>query len=189
MTSVSDQIIPIVFRLAMKLSPPERRDWLQAMQAEMYFVSDSNAVSFALGCLLAIVRVRVSMPETVLGAARWTLVLGAVAWSGLHLRLAGRLAAFGAATPSTLAYFAAAVIAVGALLMAAKGLRVAVFLAAPVTVFAGLVALGADKFVPQSIHAHFYRAIAIEYVFILLAAILIATGVPRWVEKQKGLAG
>lgn len=113
------------------------------------------------------------------------LVVGAVAWSDLHIRLAGQLSASGASTPSTLAYFAAAAIALGAFLTAANGLRAAVILAAPVAALAGLVAIGIDELLPRSSFVDFYRAIAIEYVVLLLLAMLIAIVVPRWVEQRE----
>lgn len=189
MTPSSNRIAHALLRLAVTLSPPERRDWSKAMQAEMLYASDDKALPFALGCLLAMAKARAITPTTMLNATRWTLVLCAMAWSVLHIRLAGQLSASGATTPSTLAYVAAAAIAVGAFLTAARGLGVAVILATPVALSAGFIAIGIDQLLPQSSFAHFYRAIAIEYVVILLVAMVIAIGVPRWVEQRERSLG
>lgn len=185
MTSGSVRITHAVLRLAVALSPPDRKEWSRAMQAEMIYASDDKALPFAFGCLWAMAGARVAASRTILNAAHWTLVLGAIAWSALHVRLAGQLSAVGAAVPSTLAYLAAVAIALGALLTAAKGLRAAIILAVPVIFLAALVAIGADELLPESTFTRFYRAIAIEYVVILLVAMMIATGVPRWVDQRE----
>lgn len=189
MTIISVRIARVVLRLAVALSTPDRRDWSRAMQAEALHAPKGNCLPFALGCLSAIVRARATTNLAVVNAARTTLVFGAVGWSALHIRLAGQLSASGAATPSTLAYFAATAIALGAILTAVKGLRAAVILAALFVVLAGIVAICMDQLLPRSPFTHFYRAIAIEYVVILLVAIVIAIGVPRWVERRERLIG
>lgn len=185
MTYAVVRIAHAVLRLAVAASPRERREWSRAMQAEALYASSDKALSFALGCLWAMVQARVTASSALLNAARWTLVVGAVAWSALHIRLAVQLSASGASTPSILANVAAAAIALGAFLTAAKGLRAAFILAAPVAVLSGLVAIGIDELLPRSSFVHFYRAIAIEYVVILLVAMLIAIGVPRWVDQRE----
>jgi hypothetical protein len=185
MINGSIRIARVVLRLAVALSPPEKREWAQAMEAEMLHASDDNALPFAFGCLWAMARARAATGSAILSAARWALVLGAFTWSAVHIRLAGLLSGAGATTPSTLAYFASAAIALGAFLTAARGLRTAVILAVPVIALAVFVAIGADALLPRSPFVHFYRAIAIEYVVILLVATLIATGVPRWVDRRE----
>ena len=189
MTNAVVRIAHFVLRLMVAVSPREQREWCKAMQAEALHVSPDNALSFALGCLWSMILARGTSSGALLNSARWTLVVGAVAWSVLHIRLAGRLADSGANAPSTLAYVAAAAIAVGAFFTATRGLRAAVILATPVIVLAGFVAIGIDQFLPQSSFAHFYRAIAIEYVVILLVAMLIAIGVPYWVEQRERSIG
>ena len=187
MTSGSTRMAHAVLRVAVALSPPERREWSRAMQAEMHHASDENALPFALGCLWTMAKARATTQTTILNAVRWTLVLCAVAWSVLHIRLAGQLSASGATTPSMFAYFAAAAIAMGAFFTAVRGLRAAVLLATPVIVLSGFVAIGIDHLLPPQAFAHFYRAIAIEYVVILLLAMMIAVGVPAWVEQRERL--
>ena len=185
MTDIRGRVAHAVLRLAAALSPPDRREWHRAMQAELQYLPVNTALAFGFGCLWAMAKARATASSTILNVARWALVLGALAWSALHVRLAGQLSVAGATTPSMLAYFAAAVIALGAVLTAAKGLRIAVIMGAPVIVAACLVAIGAEDLVPRSTAAHFYRAIAVEYVGILLMAMLIAAGVPRWVQRRE----
>lgn len=187
MNSITIRIAHLLLRLAIKLAPADKGTWAKAMQAEMLNIPKSDAPAFALGCLWAMAKARAAISSTILSTARWTLVLGAVAWSALHIRLAGLLAAVGANQPSTLAYIAAAAIAVGGCLTAARGLRVAVMLGVPVTAMAVIVAIGIDQLVPQTSLAHFYRAIAIEYVVILVVAMMIAIGLPRLVEHRERL--
>ncbi len=154
------------------------------MQAEMYHASDGNVLPFALGCLWAMTKARATRQTTILNATKWTLVFCAVAWGVLHIRLAGQLSAAGATMPSMLAYCAAAAIAVGAILTALRGLRAAVLLATPVIAFSVFSAVGIDQLLPPQAFAHFYKAIAIEYVVILLTAMLIAIGVPILLEQR-----
>jgi len=180
-----NQIAQAALRLAVLISPTERREWSLAMQAEILNISSDKALPFALGCLWAMVHARATDGNTLLIAARWTLVLGAVAWSALHVRLAGQLSASSASIPSILAYVAAVVIALGAYFTAVKGLRATFILAAPVALLSGLAAIGVDYLLPQSPYSHFYKAIAIEYVVILLVGMLIAIGVPHWVVQRE----
>jgi hypothetical protein len=161
-----------------------RNEWSLAMRRE-FDELQSGHLGWATGCLWTTVQATVTAGSALLSAARWTLVVGAMAWSALHIRLAVLLSASGANTPSILAYVAAAAIALGAFLTAIKGLRAAAILAAPVAVSAGLVAIDIDKLMPRSSFIDFYRAIAIEYVVILLVAMLIATGVPRWIKLRE----
>lgn len=184
MNSVN-RIAQAALRLAVLVSPAERREWSRAMQAEALNISSDKALPFALGCLWAMVLARTTASSTLLNAARWTLVLGAVAWSALHVRLAGQLSPSSASIPSTLAYVAAGAIALAAFFTAVKGLHATFILAAPVALLSGLVAIGVDYLLPQSPYAHFYKAIAIEYVVILLVGMLIAIGVPHWVVRRE----
>jgi hypothetical protein len=159
-------------------------EWSLAMRREFDELQNGH-LGWAAGCWWATVQAPVTAGSALLNTARWTMVVGAMAWSALHIRLAVLLSASGANTPSILAYVASAAIAVGAFLTAIKGLRAAVILAAPVALSAGLVAVGIDKLMPRSSFIDFYRAIAIEYVVILLVAMLIATGVPRWIKLRE----
>ncbi len=184
-----NRIAQTALRLAVLISPAERREWSRAMQAEALNVSSDKALPFALGCLWAMVIARATASSNLLNAARWTLVLGAVAWSALHIRLAGQLSASGASIPSALAYAGAVAIAMGAFFTAVKGLYATSALIAPVALLAGLVAIAVDYLLPLSPSVHFYKAIAIEYVVILLVGMMIAIGVPQWVVRRERRIG
>lgn len=185
MSSASRHRANAVILFAVSVAPPERREWARAMQAEIQHLPDNTALQFAIGCLMATLRARVATSTFILQTARWTLVLGAAAWSVLNIWLAGRLAASGSASPATLAYIAAVVFALGACFAAWQGLGATAALAVPVLALVGIVAVGADALLPSSPNSQFYQAIAIEYSAILLVALLISIGVPRWVETRE----
>jgi uncharacterized membrane protein len=174
-----------VIRFVVLVALPERREWAKAMQAEIKHLPDAAALQFALGCLMATLLARVVTSTFILQTARWTLILGAAAWSVLNIWLAGRLAASGAASPAMLAYVAATIFALGACFAAWWGLSATAVLATPVLTLVGIVAVAADALLPSSPNNKFYQAIAIEYSAILLVALLIAIGVPRWVETRE----
>lgn len=185
MTPPSKRLADVAIRLSLAISPPERREWVRAMQAEVHFAPSTTAWTFALGCLWTMIRARAATSGFIHNAARWTLVAGAIAWSALHIRLAGRLSGDDAAVPVAMAYLAAAGIASGAFFTAKLGLRATAVLVTPVLVLAGVVALSAEHFLPRSPYVSLFRAIAIEYVVILLVALLIAIGVPRWIDARE----
>jgi hypothetical protein len=175
-----------LMRLALIAAPPERRDWAEAMRAEVAHLPDSSAQSFALGCLWATIRARAGSPAFILAATQCLLVLGAIGWSAGNLWLAGRLASAGAPLPATVAYASAAIYAAGALLTALLGLRATTVLATPMLVLVGLVAAGAGILLPASPHNPLYQALALEQCGLLATVLLIAGGVPAWVAAQEG---
>jgi hypothetical protein len=175
-----------LMRLALVAAPPERRDWAEAMRAEIPHLPDSSAQSFALGCLWATARARAGSPAFILQWTRWMLVLGAIGWSAANLWLAGRLSAVGAALPATVAYASAAIYASGALLTALLGLRATVVLATPMLLLVALLAAGTEALLPASHHNVLYQALALEQCGLLIMVLLIAGGVPRWVAARKG---
>ena len=67
-----NQIAQAALRLAVLISPTERREWSLAMQAEILNISSDKALPFALGCLWAMVHARATDGNTLLIAARWT---------------------------------------------------------------------------------------------------------------------
>jgi len=175
-----------LMRLALIAAPPERREWAEAMRAEVAHLPDSSAQSFAWGCLWATIRARAGSPAFILQATRWVLVLGAISWSAASLWLAGRLSGAGAASPATVAYASAAIYALGALLTALLGLRATVALATPVLVLVSLVAAGTEMLLPPSPHNLLYQALALEQCVLLVVVLLIAGGVPGWVAAREG---
>jgi hypothetical protein len=175
-----------LMRLALTAAPPERRQWAEAMRAELAHLPDCDAASFAAGCLWATVRARAASPASILHATRWVLVFGALGWSAGNLWLAGRLSGLGAAAPATVAYVSAAVYAAGALLTGLLGLRATVVLATPVLALVGLVAARGEMLLPPSSHDRLYQALALEQSALLIVVLLIAAGVPRWAAAREG---
>lgn len=175
-----------LIRLALIAAPPERREWAEAMQAELGHLPDSSAQSFALGCLWATIRSRAGSPPFILQATKWLLVFGAISWSAGNLWLAGRFSGAGAVSPATVAYASAAIYASGALLTALLGLRATVVLATPVLVLTSLIAARADFLLPPSSHNRLYQALALEQSALLVLVLLIAYGVPNWLAARQG---
>jgi hypothetical protein len=186
MTSNGRRAADALMRAALIAAPPERREWAEAMRAEVAHLPDSCAPSFAWGCLWATVRARAGSPAFILQATRWGLVLGAIGWSAANLWLAGRLSAAGATSPATIAYASAAIYASGALLTALLGLRATVVLATPLLVIVGVVAAGTEILLPPSAYHRLYQALALEQFGLLAIVLLMAGGVPSWVAAREG---
>jgi hypothetical protein len=180
MTSASRRRANALIRYALAIVPPERRDWAEAMRAEVAHLPDPTALTFAWGCLWAAIRARAASPATIVQVARWGLVVGAVGWGALHLWLAGRLPAADAPFPAGFAYAASAVYAIGALVTALLGLRATAVLILPALALSGIFAVGAEAMLPHSPHGSLYQALAIEEFCVLLVALLIAAGAPNW---------
>ncbi len=174
-----------LMRLALIAAPPERREWAEAMRAEVAHLPDASVQSFALGCVWATVRARAGSPAFILQATQWVLVLGAIGWSAANLWLAGRLSGAGAASPATVAQASAAIYASGALLTALLGLRATMVLATPMLVLVGLIAAGAEVLLPPSPYNDLYQALALEQCGLLAMVLLIAGGVPGWVAARE----
>jgi hypothetical protein len=180
------RVADALMRIARIAAPPERREWAEAMRAEIAHLPDSSVHSFALGCLWATIRARASSSAFILEATRWVLVLGAVSWSAANFWLAGRLSGAGAALPATVAYASAAIYASGALLTALLGLRATVVLATPLLVLVGLAATRTEILLPPSHYNSLYQALALEQCALLVMVLLIAAGVPGWVAARQG---
>jgi hypothetical protein len=175
-----------LLKMALIVAPPERRDWVTAMQAEVAHLPDSAVQSFAWGCLWATVRARAGSPAFIVATAQWVLVLGAISWSAGNIWLAGRLSGAGASSPTAVANASAAIYASGALLTAMLGLRATVILVTPLLLLVGLVATGAEILLPSSEYNGLYQALAVEQFSLLAVVLLIAVGVPRWVAAREG---
>lgn len=156
------------------------------MRAELTYLPDGAALSFAWGCLWATAVARAGSEAFILHSARWTLVAGAIGWSGANLWLAARLSADNAGPPATIAYVAAIIFAAGALATAWRGLRTTAILAVPALLLAALVVVGADMLVPHERHAALYRALALEDSLVLTMALLTAYIVPHWLAAREG---
>jgi hypothetical protein len=156
--------------LSVRITPAERRDWAEAIRAELDHVPADRSLGFALGAVVAAVRLRGAHPPFVLAFARYGLAAAALVWAALHLRLGAKLEGL----PSTLSYAMSAVFAVGGLITAAAGLRLTALLASPLLLLVGVYTAGTVAFLPQSPNRAFYVALAVEEVFVLLMALLIA---------------
>lgn len=185
MNIVMERCVQAIMATAVKIAPPDRHIWAQAMMVELEHVPDSEAVTFALGCMGAMARARVVTTSFILGAAQWVLVIGAAIWSALNLWLAGRLSQADAAAPAMFAYSGAALFAAGSLVTAWLGTRATIRLAAPLLIVAMLFVISAEFIMPPTPHQNFYRALVIEDAFMLLMALAVAIGVPQWVSKRK----
>lgn len=173
--------------LAIRLAPPARRPWLQAMQAEAEHAPDRRAaLTFAAGGLAVAVRLRLADPPFVHGAARWGLAGAAVVWAVLKLRLAATL---GPDAPLLAAWAlaTAAVYAVGALVILGPGLKLATKLVAPALAVAVLYAFGAHVMLMESPHRATYRALAIEDAVALATALLIALMAQRYIARSRAV--
>ena len=61
---------------ARRLLPPERRDWADAMRAEMTYLPDGTALQWALGCLIAAIKQRFTPMHTGnLNTSRWVMFI------------------------------------------------------------------------------------------------------------------
>ncbi len=166
-------------QMAVMMAPAERRTWVDAMRAEVEYLPDEAAPSFAIGCLWAAMRERATTAAFAVQAARWFLVLSAVAWSALNLRLAGRLSVAETSVPATFAYVSAAIYALGAVATATFGMRATIALIGPVLILAAVLAADTTLLLPHSSYTALYRALAIEHLSVLMIALLIALGVSR----------
>lgn len=184
MTGFSKRCARALFDFVLTTSLSDRKEWVHAMRSEMEHLPDHKALRFSIGCAKAMAIERVSSDNAILLIARLTLVFGAIVWSAGHIWLAERFSLFGYEVLSQLSYVAATCIAVGAFATARYGLRLAAILIVPVLFAAAVTGGAGQEIFPTSPHNHFYQAIAQEYAVLLLSALLIAKGVPHWIEVR-----
>lgn len=175
--------------LAVRIAPADRRDWTEALRAELTEVPAGERASFAAGALMTAVRLRAADPAFVLLAARWGLAAAALVWALLHLRLGLKLYRVDPSLPALLASAAGVVFALGALVTAFAGLRFTFVLGAPVLVLLTVYTGGAALLMPDSPNRAFYNALALEDVFALLTAVLVAAGARRYAASRARPAG
>lgn len=161
--------------LALRIAPPERREWFAAMAAEYEHVPASARDRFALGCLLAAIRERVISPQFVNAAARCLLIGGAVVWAALNIRFAGRMSNAEALVPEALGYGMALIFTIGALATARYGYRAMIALAAPLMAVLALVAISIRIGIPQAPLSNLTIALVVEDLVVLALAIVIAS--------------
>jgi hypothetical protein len=119
--------------LAVRIAPADRKDWAEALLAELAHVPPAEVTAFAAGGLLAALRLRLTHPAFVLVASRYGLAAGALLWAALHLRLFLHLqeVAPGEAAVRTYLLVTTAIFALGGLITAAAGLRFTCLLGLP----------------------------------------------------------
>jgi len=77
--SVSAWFADILLRLANRMVPPERGEWSRAMRAESAYLPESVRVRWALGCLVAAIKLRFTpMPTETPRISRWVMFIEAV---------------------------------------------------------------------------------------------------------------
>ena len=93
--------------LAERWAPPERAEWLMAMRSELAFIPEPRRVSFAFGCLGAVLAWRIWTPSGVRTVARAALAFacGAFALYGSAVAALGLLGRLSPAVAVLALYF------------------------------------------------------------------------------------
>lgn len=173
--------------LALKIAPPERRAWFEAMAAELDHVPEAERLHFAAGCLFAAFRERLGSPLFLHTAARSLLIGGAMLWAALNIRFAGRMSVTDAFVLEAFAYCIALLFVIGALATAQFGYRATIGLAAPlITVLTGaatFIHLGHTP-TPSS---NLYLALVVEDLAVLVFALVVAGTAARFATVRHGM--
>ncbi len=65
-----------LLRLALRLMPPDRREWAEAMRAEFAYLPPRGALRWSLGCLIAALKLRLSPMNTGdFRISRWVMLI------------------------------------------------------------------------------------------------------------------
>ena len=170
------------FGLAMKIMPAERRSWVDALHAELDYVPEKAALSFAVGALATAVRFRLVEPHFIHGLVRFVLAIAALGWAGGASRLAFQVRPGDGSSPDPILLVEAAIYASGALITAVGGLRASRLLATPVLGVVGVLAVGAVTFGGPNVV--FYKALAIEDAGALAFAFLLASWAINYRDRR-----
>lgn len=189
MTSAKRLRVQALLRLAMKVAPPERATWFEAMAMELNYVPDAKLSRFAIGCLTAAVRATIAAPAILLATARWLLIGGPVVWAAVNIRFAGRMSLAEALSLEVFAYSVAAIFISGAIATARAGFKATVMLGTPFMVLLGLAALIVKFVLPQSPATTLYLALIAEDLVVLTLALLVAFGALRLVAAKQVACG
>lgn len=171
--------------LAVRIAPADRKDWAEALLAELAHVPPAEVTAFAAGGLLAALRLRLTHPAFVLVASRYGLAAGALLWAALHLRLFLHLqeVAPGEAAVRTYLLVTTAIFALGGLITAAAGLRFTCLLGLPMLGLAALYTAGAGVIAGTSPNAALYQALAVEDLLSLVLAVAIAAAARGYARR------
>lgn len=177
-----------VFRLARKIAPMDRVEWIAAMAAEAEHVPDDQRFQFAFGCLIAAVHSRITSTEFIQTIARGVLIGGGVFWVLLNIRFAGRVTNTGTPDMRTFVYCMAAIFATGTLLTARSGFKAVLRLGIPFIGALGTAALTVRLGWPSSPTSNLYLALIAEDIVVMLIALLIALATLRLISARGGPA-
>lgn len=171
--------------LAIKIAPPERQAWFEAMAAELDHVPEAERLLFAAGCVLAAVRARVVSPRFVHGIARGVLIGGAMGWAAMNIRFAGRMSVTDALALEALGYTTALLFVVGALATARFGYRATISLATPLIAVLAAVAISIRLGSAPAPLADLYFALILEDLAVLMMALVVAVAASRLIGAQR----
>ncbi len=74
-----------VMNWAVRLMPPGRQGWAEAMRQEFAAVAEVDRLEFAFGCLWAAMRERIDAVQMIVAVGRWGVGLVTLVYAGLHL--------------------------------------------------------------------------------------------------------
>ncbi len=171
--------------LAIKIAPPERRGWFEAMAAELDHVPEAELSLFAAGSVLAAVRERIVSPRFLHGIARGVLIGGAMGWAVMNIRFAGRMSVTDALVLEAVGYSTALLFVVGALATARFGYRATISLATPLIAVLAAVAISIRLGSVPAPLADLYFALILEDLAVLMMALVVAVAASRLISAQR----
>lgn len=186
MTPRNKPMVQRLMALAIKIAPPERKSWSEAMLAELDHVPEAERMDFAAGCLLAGCRERLASPQFLQAVARNLLIAGAMLWAALNIRFAGRMSLSDAFVLEAYGYGMALLFGIGALATARFGNGATIRLAAPLlTVLAATAAFIRLGSAPTAM-SNLYLALIVENLVVLVFALVLAKAAAHL--SRKGLS-
>lgn len=177
-----------LLKLAILIAPQDRKEWFAAMATEFDHVPALAQWQFAVGCLVAAIRERLTSPDFLDGLARSLLIGGALFWAALSIRFAGRMSVAGAFVPEAFGYGTALVFSLGAMATARFGYRATIALAAPLVALLAIGAVSLRLGSAPTPMSQLYLALVIEDLAILLFAMLVAAAAAWRIRVGRGHA-
>lgn len=174
--------------LALKIAPPHRRAWFDAMVAELDHVPDGKRWQFAVGCLFAAIRERLASPQFLHALARNLLIGGAMIWAAMNMRFAGRMSTMDAFAPEVFGYGIALLFVAGAFATARLGYRATIGLAVPLAVVLAVAAVIIRFGNAPTPVSNLYLALIVEDLAVLVFALVIAGAAARFVSVRRAQA-
>lgn len=171
--------------LAIRIAPPERKRWFEAMAAELHYVPEANRSPFAAGCVVAACRERIVSPKFIHAVARSLLIGGAMAWAAMNIRFAGRMSMTDATALEGFGYATALLFVAGAFATARFGYRATIGLATPVIALLAAAAMAIRLGSDPAPMADLYVALILEDLAILTMAVAVAMAAARHIATQR----